>query len=134
MIYPLRKRHFIYWIVLAVVLPMLFIMALLAIQKEEFGATQGITNPHLEELGADDWIVVKSKIVDKQPETEIILKRSVSAPSILVYAGSGTVENSVLIGSMNAPGIYHYPVQVIKGNSVILYDPIKATILHKLTL
>ena len=78
--------------------------------------------------------MVKSKIVDKQPETEIILKRSVSAPSILVYAGSGTVENSVLIGSMSAPGIYHYPVQVIKGNSVILYDPIKATILHKLTL
>lgn len=135
MIYQLRKRHFINWVVLAVVMPILFIGALLAIPKEEFGSTIHFQNPDFEELASDEFLTIRTPSVNNG--FELTLKKALKAPAVLVYlnnSNTDSIEEASLLGQIDSRGVYFYYTTLSAGQTLVLYDPIKTTILHKLTL
>jgi hypothetical protein len=136
MIYRLRKRHFINWVLLAVTLPILFAVALMAIPKEEFGTTIQSQNPDLTEVASDHILTIRTP--SNNNGFELTLKEALKAPAVLVYLSSNnspeSIEEAILLGQIDSRGVYYYSYKLESGQSVLLYDPIKQQVIHKLSL
>ncbi len=136
MIYRLRKRHFINWVVLAVTLPILFAMALMAIPKQEFGTTIHSQNPDFKEVASDQVLTIRTP--SGNDGFELTLNEALKAPAVLVYLSSNhspeSIDGANLLGQIDSRGVYFFPYTVQTGQVVILYDPIKQQIIHKLSL
>ena len=146
MIKALRKRHLQIWVLWAVLIPAGIIAAWMAVPEK---VTDQLLQP---EPGKALPVLVKSiskenfsvNLRSNQDHSQIQLEwinRKVSVlPSSLLYKTSpspseeGALENSELIGRIEAIGVYYFPLQVDSTNNYnfILYDIIKKQIIDSI--
>ena len=129
MIHTLRRRHFLTWILIALILPVLFLLAWNEIPEasNQIGTNQlnialsKKTDPlvKVSELheGANNYLVIK-------------LSRSLEKPSIVAYIGGSStalVSESVLLGRIEGSGTYKFQTSeesTPEGSHLLFYDPI----------
>jgi hypothetical protein len=114
MIRPLRTYHFYMWQGLAVLLPVIFCLAIVLRpdSPSEYGKVE-----------KDDFSFTITKLSNDAGRLTVELKNSLKVPSCLVYLSSPP--QNLLLGKIDQVGSYHYDIplrtQVV---SIQLYDPI----------
>lgn len=110
MIRPLRKYHFIVWQIAAVILPVLFA---LAIFFRPASVAQG--------NAPDDFSIAVTKAPDSLWRVSISLRNQLRTPSCLVYGEAGG--RKILLGQLDKQGEYSFTV-VMQLSRIILFDAI----------
>lgn len=121
MIKPLRKYHFFTWRILAVLLPVMFVAAIL-LRPNSFVNYQPME---------DDFSFSLKKLTDSTAQVSINVKNALKVPSCLIYASLSSKD--ILLGKIDHHGLYNFEVktQVAKAISIRLYDAIhKREIAH----
>lgn len=135
----LRKRHLLIWCFLAILLPLGFVSAYLAIPEKVIDNTETrkIDEPLPKIFMSKDSeflkINIRKTINQKKQQLEIIIKKPLEAPCNLVYfSNSEFIENGVLLGILSSKGVYRFDLtnqEPIKNKaSVFIYDNIKKQI------
>ena len=136
MIAPQRKRHFISWILLALGLPALVILAVINIPQ--FPTEEGYVQPPTAE-GAilksveNDQLTISLRGEGEQVrQLEILVKESFKSPFPVIYPLQGETRGAALIGDgIGGKGLYRFALdEVISGIEV--WDPVKEVELTKL--
>jgi hypothetical protein len=114
MIRPLRSYHFFIWCVLAVVLPVLFCLAIF-LRPE--------SRPGYDKVSGEDFSFTITKLSNDWGRLTVELKNSLKVPSCVVYLSSPS--QNQLLGKIDHLGSYHFDIP-LKGQpvSIQLYDPI----------
>ncbi len=102
MIRPLRKYHFVLWRCLALVLPLMFVLAI--VFRPGSIETQN---------ASEDFSLKISKTSDSVWVVSVSVKNSLQYPSCLVYAESGTLK--VLLGQLEGVGDYPFRLPFHEG-------------------
>lgn len=139
MIPSLRRRHFISWIIIALILPVLFLLAWNEISEagNQIGNNQLKTrlSKNIDPLvnvskfreGANNYLVLK-------------LSRPLERPSILAYVGSSSsalINESMLLGRIEGSGTYKFQASeelIREGSHLLLYDPIHKEIIYSIPI
>lgn len=113
MIRPLRKYHFYIWRILAVVLPVIFMLAIL------FRPDSISKYDHVK----DDFSFNVKKLTNSTAQLTVVLKNSLQVPSCLVYISSNSKD--ILLGKVDHQGSHSFEIPVDQPNvTVKLYDAI----------
>ena len=133
MIIQLRRRHYYTWLILAVLLPILVLLAYFNIPEnaESNFNRQGIL-PYEKVLKSKktDDLEAKIRVNSKQNfQLELtILKPIEGAANQVFVANSSQKTSKVLIGSIESTGVYRFPLPDSLGKSpisLIIFDVIK---------
>ena len=113
MIKPLRHHHFVIWRILAVALPLTFILALI----------QRPTSPHIVPESEDGFALKIQNQTDSTATLTILVGKPLNSPSCLVYLSSSSGE--ILLGKLDSQGPYTFAVPASKEQRTVrLYDAI----------
>ncbi len=142
MIYQLRNRHFRTWIILAVLLPLGFVAALLAIPKDKFGeiiSHQRPQNASVEKLSEDDLVSISILKGADNPGVEITLKQALRVPGASIFLAtddSDDINLAQMLGQIDSRNTYYFSTngEVVHGQYLLFYDPINRTVFHKIAL
>jgi hypothetical protein len=114
MIRPLRKYHFFIWSVLAVVLPVVFCLAI--VLRPE-------SRPGYDKAKQEDFYFTITKLSSNSGRLTVELKNSLKVPSCVVYLSSSS--QNQLLGKIDQVGSYHFDIPLKEQPvSIQLYDPI----------
>jgi hypothetical protein len=114
MIRPLRSYHFFIWRVLAVVLPVVFCLAI--VLRPEF-------RPGYDKMEKENFSFSITKLSSDTGRLTVELKNSLKVPSCVVYLSSPS--QNQLLGKIDHLGSYHFDIPLKEQPvSVQLYDPI----------
>ena len=114
MIRPLRSYHFFIWRVLAVVLPVVFCLAIF-LRPE--------SRPGYDKVSEADFSFTITKLSNDTGRLTVELKNSLKVPSCVVYLLSPP--QNLLLGKIDHVGSHHFDIPLTtKTVSVQLYDPI----------
>lgn len=123
MIKPLRKFHFIFWRIWAVLLPFVFIAAIL------FRPPAGTYARNIKAQFSADL----DHVNDTTSLLRISIRGHLSIPSCLVFRHFHG--EKILIGRLNHPGAYAFEIPREDGQALVeLYDPIHQARIAMLTL
>jgi hypothetical protein len=118
MIKPLRHYHFVTWHILAVALPLTFILALI----------QRPTQPHIVPETEGRFTLKIQDQTDSTATLTILVGKPLTIPSSLVYLSSSSGE--ILLGKLESQGSYTFIIPASgEKRSIRLYDAI-----HKQTI
>lgn len=142
MIHKLRNRHFYTWVVLAVLLPVGFILAWRAIPQPLFGEIITHRRPsqaQMVELSEDELVKVNVLGNAENPGLEIILKRPLTVPGASIYLAPDASEDinvAQLLGQLDSKNTYYFGtgVEIKEGQLLLFYDPINKEVFHKIPL
>lgn len=113
MIRPLRKYHFFIWRILTVVLPVVFMLAIL-FRPDSISKYDQVKN---------DFSFNVKKLTNSTAQLTVVLKNSLQVPSCLVYISSNSKD--VLLGKVDHQGSHSFEIPVDQENvTVKLYDAI----------
>jgi len=113
MIRPLRKYHFFIWRMVAVVIPVIFILSLL-LRPDSISNYDQVKN---------DFSFDVKKLTNSTAQVTVELKNPLQVPSCLVYISSNSKD--VLLGEVTHRGAYRFEIPVDQENiTVKLYDAI----------
>ena len=114
MIRPLRSYHFFIWRVLALVLPVVFCLAI--VLRPE-------SRPGYATLKQGDFSFTITKLSNDTGRLTVELKNPLKVPSCVVYLASPS--QNQLLGKIDQLGSYHFDIPLKKEPvSIQLYDPI----------
>jgi hypothetical protein len=114
MIRPLRKYHFLIWRILAVLLPVVFCLAIVLRSESP--------KEH-EQINKDDFGFKITKLTSDSGQLTIEVRNSLTVPSCLVYLSSPP--QNILLGKIDQTGSYHFDTPIFeKAVTIRLYDPI----------
>ena len=99
MVKPLRKYHFILWRILAIVLPVTFVIAIL-MRPHSIVNYKRIEN---------DFSFSVKKIADSTVQVIINVKNPLKVPSCLVYASFPSKD--ILLGTLDHQGVYKFEIK-----------------------
>ncbi|MEO1049886.1 MAG: hypothetical protein AAFX87_04655 [Bacteroidota bacterium] len=146
MIIPLRKRHFLIWIVLGILLPIMAITAFINVQKippsEVTFNKQSPPLPDIKHEAQDEYVKINIRANasgEYQLET-IILQPFVSASSLIYLSNSSNpadFDQAAFVGSITAKGVYRFKIPASSINNrdmvnVIFYDKVKENIFENI--
>lgn len=120
MTHTLRRAHRMIWLLLAVLLPVGFVVALLSYQpplnQEPIAQQQPALLPILVRSVVSDSIVVNLRraVQGSERQLEIILKRPFVVPSAVVRVRQAGAWRAV--GLLDAPGTYRFPLPTTDGH------------------
>ncbi len=133
MITKLRKRHRIIWLVMAVVLPLLFMAAYMSIPKYQLfeGKLSNTVDDYL--ITMDRPVIVGDNWLGGELEIDVL--RYERSSSALVYLAHIDKDNymgtAILVGKINNRGKYKFQIKISDfifsayKTYVVIYDPIK---------
>ncbi len=130
----LRKYHRRIWLVLAVLLPLLFVAAVVAIPDKRpdivFDRQQAAALPHvLEEFETENFIVrIRSNPSKVALQLEIEIKQPLTTASALVYLVNNTKEkptDGILLGNLGPYGTHRFYLGNAPHKCILLFDAIK---------
>ncbi len=143
MIYKLRKRHFYFWCLLGIILPLGFLLGVMAIpddypleEKLSWEAPAGQSTL----LSENDQLKVNQVQNGNSHGLHIIVKEALMVPSVLVYLASSEssdIEEHTLLGFLDSKRDYYYKLsQPLSGNGnrLILYDPLNKKVFKEMDL
>jgi hypothetical protein len=114
MIRPLRSYHFFIWRVLAVVLPVLFCLAIVLRPK---------SRPGYGKVKKEKFSFTITKLSNDTGRLTIELNNSLKVPSCVVYLSSAS--QNQLVGKIDQVGSYHFDIPLNdQPVNIQLYDPI----------
>lgn len=142
-----RKRHLYTWAILAILLPIGFVMALwarptmsISKEKKEF---QPPAMPNIVRSTGEESIVVnlRSSATNLPPtQLEIQLKQQLGAPALGVYltnsSGIKDVKGLPLVGQVSSQGIYRFELtpELANMSTLVLFDPLHKSIYQTISL
>lgn len=122
----LRKAHKNIWLTLLILIPLTMVFAVLGISDSPLtdAAYSGqITNKQSSILDNDQFYIGINK-KENPNNLQLILKKSLSSPSPIVYGISATSSEVAFLGALGKKGLYAFPVdKSIK--SIRIYDELK---------
>ena len=135
MIHSLRRRHFFTWIIIALILPVLFLLAWNEIPeasnqigtKQLSNSTDPLVKVSEHHEGANNYVVLK-------------LSRPAEKPSVVAYVGSSStalVSESMLLGRVEGSGTYKFRISeelIREGSHLLFYDPINKKIIYSIPI
>ena len=141
MIHKLRNRHFYTWIVLALILPLGFMLAWRAVPEPLFGEIISHKRPseaEIIELSEDHLIRVNALVDAENPGLEIILKTPLTVPGANIYLAADDSEDinlAQLLGQVDSKNSYYFSTgeQIKQGQFLLFYDPINKNVFHKIS-
>jgi len=111
---PLRKYHAVIWRILAVLLPVIFCLAIMS-RPEYFSAYDNKVNSFSFEV---------TKLTNTTGQLTVNLTSPLRSPSCLVYISSHL--KKILVGKIDHQGAYQFTIPVEGDQAIIvLYDPIQ---------
>jgi len=114
MIRPLRSYHFFIWWVLAIVLPVVFCLAIF-LRPE--------SRPGYDKVNKEDFSFTIAKLSNDSGRLTVELKNSLKIASCVVYLCSPS--QNQLLGKIDHLGSYHFDIPLKEEHvSIQLYDPI----------
>lgn len=147
MIYKLRRRHRNMWMILAVLLPIGFVSAYLAIpefiHENEFEAWKSVAYSTIINSAETDNLLVNLRKDENLPgqQIEVLIKQPLSSPGILVYLAEQPTENirqANLLGSLEANGAQRFTLNDFLANfkafHLLFYDNLKKELVEKVSL
>jgi len=133
----LRRRHFFAWIIIALILPVLFILSWKAIPNNSspvgFGQLETSKN-------TDPWVIASEHREGVNNYLVLKLSRALAKPSILVYIGSSPtalVSESTLLGRVEGSGTYKFKTSeklTREAKHLLFYDPIHGKIIDSIPI
>ena len=148
MIRPLRKRHLLTWILLAILLPIGFIAAFWTIPKEQsisqelqFGAPEAFSTL-LQANETDDLKVqLRENPANQLKQVEIEVKQPLGRTSALVYLANSNIqktEEGQLLNQLGSVGMYRIELDSALSAQTtfhfLFYDKIKEEVFDKIQL
>ena len=110
----LRGYHFFIWRVLAVLLPVVFCLAIF-LRPE--------SSPGYDKVNKEDFSFTITKLSNDRGRLTVELKNSLKVPSCVVYLSSRS--QNQLLGKIDRQGSYHFDIPLKEQHvSIQLYDPI----------
>ena len=110
----LRGYHFFIWRVLAVLLPVVFCLAIF-LRPE--------SSPGYDKVNEEDFSFTITKLSNDRGRLTVELKNSLKVPSCVVYLSSRS--QNQLLGKIDRQGSYHFDIPLKEQHvSIQLYDPI----------
>ena len=148
MISQLRKRHLTIWTILAVLLPVGFVVATLSIPPSATVRTLTTsTQPALPTVLASQEtpeLKLNRRTASQadQQQLEVVIKQPLTSASTLVYLAtdprSTDAKQGILLGRLGSKGVYRFVVpsgqSAEKGWKVLLYDVIKGQTIQTILL
>ena len=111
---PLRSYHFFIWRGLALVLPVVFCLAI--VLRPE-------SRPGYDKMKGEDFSFTITKLSNDTGRLTVELKNSLKVPSCVVYLSSSSQDQ--LLGKIDQLGSYHFDIPLkAQPVSIQLYDPI----------
>lgn len=140
MIYRLRNRHFRIWIILALLLPVGFVVSLSAIPEALLGEVISHLRPARStviQLSEDSLVMVSTLAEADKPGLEITLKQPLQVPGAHIYLAVNQSEDINLaefLGQIDSQNAYYFSTDkiVTSDHSLLFYDPINRVIFHKI--
>ena len=110
----LRGYHFFIWRVLAVLLPVVFCLAIFLRPESPQG---------YDKVNEEDFSFTIAKLSNDRGRLTVELKNSLKVPSCVVYLSSRS--QNQLLGKIDRQGSYHFDIPLKEQHvSIQLYDPI----------
>lgn len=149
MVKNLRKRHLQIWIAWAFVFPVAIVISFSSITKQDeqplLQPTTGTTLPALiKQWDKENYrIALKTDSTNRIYQIEWVNKTTLAYPTATVYLGNAsnfTIGQSVLIGRIEARGVYYFPLDTnfnqyqSSARQLVLYDYIHQQIIDTLNL
>ncbi|MEM7101865.1 MAG: hypothetical protein AAF502_01965 [Bacteroidota bacterium] len=147
MIRSLQSTHRVIWLILAIALPVGFVLALMSkpvipldepvLRSSNDAFSQVLKNASTNEFdvnlrGGDDGV---------PKQLEVIIKKPLTSPSVVVYAnfdGNPDIEKDVLIGNLGPQGTYRFLFEAPEGKTdgigIYFYDLIKKSNFYQTSL
>ncbi len=133
MIRPLRKRHRLLWIIIAVIIPIVFVNAYLASEKHirpNNAALDDSGNGIGEVILSDDGhFSYKIHEVNEKFNLTVVLNKPYPSPSVALYigpAGKDYNENFIILGQLTTSQRYQYNLGgALENKQLLVYDPLK---------
>lgn len=143
MIYKLRKRHFYTWILLAIILPLGFFLALTAIPKEQFNNTFLYSRPadaRTTSPANNEWVTVSQLLTGQHIMLEVTINQPLTVPSSLLFIASSEsapIKEARLLGKLDSKNTSLFDLEEAvagKGHYLLFFDPINKVVFHKIAL
>lgn len=140
MVPSLRILHRRIWLILAIVLPLIFVAALMAIERPRTNAgADGASAKALTQVNSSGQSELLGVVIRSEAgaaiyqQIEIRVKKAQAAPESLLYLDANN--SAYLIGRLTTRGIHRYDISSLKLSnttkvSVRLLDPIKKRDIH----
>lgn len=139
MIHPLRRQHRYTWILLAILLPLGFTLAVIAIPEQKlhsknlgFGKTGALMD--IEKSAAGTQLKANLRKDPKQlvRQIEIMVMHPLQSPSATVYLSpeaSININGGQFLGQLGPKGVYRFNLDSVQSQyseiHLLIYDPIK---------
>lgn len=139
MIHSLRRYHFLTWILIALILPVLFLLAWNEIPEASNQIGTNRLNTSLSK-NTDPLVEVSEQREGTNHYLVLKLTRSLEKPSIVAYIGSSStalVGESMLLGRVEGSGTYKFQTSeesISEGSHLLFYDPINKEIIYSIPI
>lgn len=140
MIVKLRKRHLYTWAILAVLLPVIIVLAYINIRSVQTDSFAPKTiDAYAEVVGKNqgEYTLVNLRSENTKHQLEVVILKPIQAANTMVHLTSGGGKKLVL-GRLGSKGIYRFDLpastNVAGGVEVSLYDQIKETEIEKINI
>ncbi len=128
-----RRTHKYIWVVLVLLMPILFALAIwdlsygpeeqnIAMETKEKGTSLVIEN---------EWLRTAIVTTTGKSSLNLVLKEPLKHPSALVYTMNKSGEKEQLLGQLTGTGEYYFPIPN-RIHGILLFDPIKEFEIEKL--
>ena len=126
----LRQKHFRFWLLLLLILPLSIISARLVRPKAAIDnllqpASTNALPTLLQTADMENYTVNIRKGNDSTQQVEWINKQTLTVPTAVIYKtakGNKTIENAEMIGRIEARGVFRFPMKPGVVEQLLLYD------------
>lgn len=148
MIYQLRKRHRYTWSILAVLLPLGFVLAFLTIPEQKmdsknlgFGQPEALVDVVKRVEGRLINANIRKTANQPQVQLEIMVMHPIKSPAATVHLSDRPVESDAdgqFIGQLGPKGVYRFNLDSVQSQYssfyLLIYDPIKDQPIERISL
>lgn len=139
MIVKLRKRHFYTWVLLALVLPALIILAYTNVSEkkaDDFSIPQMKAFTDIVSTDLGEYVMANLRKQTDRYQLEVVILKPIQSANTTLKIKSGNSE--VNLGQLRSKGLYRFPIPetfpVGSGLGITIYDQIKKTEIEKITI
>lgn len=139
MIAKLRKRHVFTWVVLALLIPVLIVLAYTNVRKmpvQDFSTVQAQALTELIGNTQGNYVLVNIRKQEAKHQVEAVILKPIQAANTMLQLKSGN--KNIDLGRLGSKGIYRFDlpknISVSGSMEVVVYDQIKKVEIEKINI
>ncbi|MDN5203390.1 hypothetical protein QQ008_18530 [Fulvivirgaceae bacterium BMA10] len=138
MISPLRRRHRLMWMIIGVILPVLFLIAVFNVPEFPYDTVAKADTQHFEQAAfqedLESFSIEIGKNNDGSIELSFDLKKAFNSPAVGVYiSNNNDIKGAQFLFAIGDPKVYSTKLDNMSvPNNIIIYDQIHKKILSSI--